>query len=111
MPRRALRQREIGVRLALGPGRVRLIRQLLTESLLLGVIGGLLGLLVAFVGTKILLALASSGYQAMRGLIFEPSALPPQSRCLRLCCLVLHLRCAPQMFGWAKLSRMPRASQ
>jgi putative ABC transport system permease protein len=59
--RAATRQHEISIRAAIGAGRPRLVRQLLTESLVLACAGGVVGLAVATAGVRVLLAMAPAG--------------------------------------------------
>src|SRR5262245_31097699 len=66
LARAVARRREISVRLALGGGSFRLLRQLLTEGLLLAALGTAAGSFVAWWGSRVLLRMVDTGYEPLR---------------------------------------------
>jgi predicted permease len=73
--RGATRAREIGVRAAIGAGRGRLIRQLLTESALLATIGGIVGLLLGIAGSRLLATLVPAEVRRVQDIGIDGTVL------------------------------------
>jgi len=69
------REREVAVRMALGAGRARLVRQLLAESVLIAIAGGAFGALLAWVGTRALVALQPDGLPRLGEIGVDPRVL------------------------------------
>jgi predicted permease len=63
LARAATRQREMGIRMALGAGRARVMRQVLTENLLVALLGGLLGLALGHLGSTLLPQLTFNAWE------------------------------------------------
>jgi predicted permease len=75
LARATARSREMALRAALGAGRRRLVGQLLIESALLGLAGGLIGLVLAFAGVDALLRLAPPNLPRLEEIHVDPLAL------------------------------------
>jgi predicted permease len=100
LARAAARQKEFAVRLALGAGRTRMIRQLLTESLLLTGLGAAAGIALAWWGSRMLLLMASGGPNPL------PLDVTPNTRILGFTLLASLL--SALIFGTAPALRAAR---
>jgi predicted permease len=100
LARAATRQKELAVRLAVGAARLRLIRQLLTESVLLASLGALAGIVLAWWGSRLLILIASTGAEPL------PLDVAPNARILGFTLLVSLLSAV--IFGTAPALRAAR---
>jgi predicted permease len=69
------RQQELAMRRALGAGKLRIVRGLLVESVLLGILGGIVGVALAYVGVRFLVALGPSTLPRLHEISIDPRTL------------------------------------
>ena len=100
LARAAAREKEFAVRLAVGAGRARLLRQLFTESFLLASLGAVAGVMLAWWGSRILVLVASNGPEPL------PLDVGPNPRILAFTLLALCL--SALLFGTAPALRAMR---
>jgi putative ABC transport system permease protein len=75
LSRAAARQKELALRAALGATRIRLIRQMLTESVLLALMGGVLGVFLAYWGIQVLIAFSPDNIPRLNEITIDPRVL------------------------------------
>ena len=91
LARSAVRQREMAIRTAIGATRARLVRQLLTESVTLAVVGGSLGLLVAWWSVRILVRLGPEQLPRVQAIGLDPRVVLVTAAASVLCGLLFGL--------------------
>jgi predicted permease len=101
LARSASRQKEMAIRAALGAGRRRLIRQMLTESILLSCCGGTLGVILALAGTRVVAHLTAFNIPLLAGVQVDARALGFTLMIALLAGLIFGLAPALHVSGWA----------